>query len=234
MTKMRLTLLLPILVITMASFAQNRVERVEPPCWWVGMNNPNLQLLVYGQNIASATVSINYPSVDLLNVEKVENPNYLFINLLVKADAKPGMIDIKFTFPKGKPATYRYELKSRQAGSANRKGFDNSDVVYLVYPDRFSNGNPSNDSLAGYPDKVDRNEPYARHGGDIQGIMNHLDYFSNLGVTALWLNPVLESNQPSWSYHAMPLPTFTRLTPVWEAMSFTRILLIKLMHKVLR
>ncbi len=213
MTKKRLTLLLPILVITMASFAQNRVERVEPPCWWVGMNNPNLQLLVYGQNIASATVSINYPSVDLLNVEKVENPNYLFINLLVKADAKPGMIDIKFTFPKGKPATYRYELKSRQAGSANRKGFDNSDVVYLVYPDRFSNGDPSNDSLAVYPDKVDRNEPYARHGGDIQGIMNHLDYFSNLGVTALWLNPVLESNQPSWSYHGYAITDFYKIDP---------------------
>ncbi|HRS44359.1 MAG TPA: glycoside hydrolase family 13 protein [Tenuifilum sp.] len=213
MFKNLLSLLMSTMFVVMTSLAQKPVERIEPPCWWVGMNNPNLQLLVYGKNIASAQVSINNPNIDLVGIDRVENPNYIFINLTVKPDAKPGSIDIKFTFPKGKPLTYAYELKARQAGSANRKGFDNSDVVYLVYPDRFSNGNPAIDQVSGYTDKVDRNEPYARHGGDIQGILNHLDYFKQLGVTALWLNPVLESNQPSWSYHGYAITDFYRVDP---------------------
>jgi glycosidase len=213
MRKKQLILLLSSIAIAMTTLAQNPIERVEPPFWWVGMNNPNLQLLIYGKDISKARVTVNNPNVELLGVEKVENQNYLFLNLAVKKDAKPGMVKIEFDFPKGKQFIYSYELKPRQEGSANRKGFDNTDVVYLVYPDRFSNGDPTNDEVDGYPDKLDRKDPYARHGGDIKGIENHLDYIKQLGVTALWLNPVLENNQPAWSYHGYAITDFYKVDP---------------------
>lgn len=188
-----------------------KVSRIDPPNWWVGMKNQKLQLMVYGQNISTANVSINYKGVILESIDKVENPNYLFLNLTISSDAVSGKLPIEFEFPKGKPLVIQYELKDREKGSAERKGFDNSDVVYLIVPDRFSDGNPSIDSVKGMPDKHNRKEPYARHGGDLQGIINHLDYFNQLGVTSLWMTPVLENNQPQWSYHGYAITDFYKI-----------------------
>lgn len=204
-----------LLSITLILFFMNgysqKVSRIDPPNWWVGMKNQKLQLMVYGQNISTANVSINYKGVILESIEKVENPNYLFLNLTISSDAVSGKLPIEFEFPKGKPLVIQYELKDREKGSAERKGFDNSDVVYLIVPDRFSDGNPSIDSVKGMPDKHNRKESYARHGGDLQGIINHLDYFNQLGVTSLWMTPVLENNQPQWSYHGYAITDFYKI-----------------------
>ncbi len=204
-----------LLSITLILFFMNgysqKVSRIDPPNWWVGMKNQKLQLMVYGQNISTANVSINYKGVILESIEKVENPNYLFLNLTINSDAVSGKLPIEFKFPKGKPLVIQYELKDREKGSAERKGFDNSDVVYLIVPDRFSDGNSSIDSVKGMPDKHNRKEPYARHGGDLQGIINHLDYFNQLGVTSLWMTPVLENNQPQWSYHGYAITDFYKI-----------------------
>lgn len=206
------TLFLLLLVgIPMESFSQ--IDRVEPPCWWVGMSNPNLQLLIHGKNIGKATLSFASSSVTLRSVERIKNPNYLFVNLEIGENAKPETVDLVFTFPSGDKIVHPYRLYERKSGSKLREGFSQKDVIYLLYPDRFSDGNPANNTVKGFSDKFDRKEPYGRHGGDIQGIINHLDYFQRLGVTALWLNPVMENNQPAWSYHGYAITDFYRVDP---------------------
>ena len=189
------------------------VKRIEPLNWWVGMKNPNVQLMVYGQNVSSAEVSLIADGVKIESTERVENQNYLFLNLNIAESAKAGFIKIQFKLPKQKTQVINYELKQRNQGSADRKGFNNSDVVYLIFPDRFSDGNSKIDSVKEMTEKHNRVEPYGRHGGDLQGIINHLDYFNHLGVTSLWLTPVLENNQPSWSYHGYAITDFYRVDP---------------------
>lgn len=175
------------------------------------MKNPELQLLVHGKGIGKAEVQLQYPGVKLVSVDRVESPNYLFINLLIDENAKPGNFDISFKIDNENAVKYNYQLLERREGSAQRKGFDASDVIYLLFPDRFANGNPSNDAVEGMPDKLDRSDLYARHGGDIQGIINNLDYIKELGMTSIWVNPVLESNQPWQSYHGYAITDFYRI-----------------------
>lgn len=193
------------------SLSAQTLSRVEPPSWWVGMNSNELQLMVYGANISNSEVKFSYPGVRLVSVVRVANPNYLFINLIIEDGVKPGKFDIFFKFSKKKVLTYTFELREREPGSANRKGFDASDVIYLLYPDRFANGDPTNDQVQGMRDEHNRLDPYGRHGGDIQGIINNLEYFSKLGVTTLWLNPVLENDQISQSYHGYAITDFYRV-----------------------
>lgn len=189
------------------------VKRIEPLNWWVGMRNPNVQLMVYGQNVSSAEVSLIAEGVKIESAEKVENPNYLFLNLNIADNAKAGFIKIQFKLPKQKTQVVNYELKQRIQGSADRKGFNNADVVYLIVPDRFSDGNSKIDSVKEMTEKHNRLEPYGRHGGDLQGVINHLDYISQLGATAIWMTPVLENNQPAWSYHGYAITDFYRIDP---------------------
>ncbi len=166
------------------------LERVEPMNWWVGMQNPKLQLIVHGYKIADRAVKMSYPGVTLTQVHKVENPNYLFLDLVISSSAKPGAFNINFTKAGASTLTYKYELKQCDHSANRAQGVTNKDLVYLIMPDRFSNGDPTNDSVPGMEEmKVDRNQMYARHGGDIQGIMNHLDYLKDLGVTTIWTNP---------------------------------------------
>lgn len=168
------------------------IQRIEPTNWWVGMKNPNLQLLVYGKNIGSATVSLNYPGVRLKKVNKVENPNYLFIDLDIAPTAKPGTLGLTFANGANR-TTSRYELRRKSHQPA---GLSSADLIYLVMPDRFANGNEANDKFADMLDpSADRNSPYLRHGGDIQGIINHLNYLQDLGVTALWMTPVIANDE---------------------------------------
>ncbi len=188
-------------------------ERVEPLNWWTGMKSPELQLMVYGENISNTDVSIEYPGLRLVSVSKVQNPNYLFIDLMLSDDVQPGSFDIVFKRGGEVAASWQYELKAREEGSAQRQGFDNSNVIYLITPDRFSNGNVQNDWVEGMKEKPDRSNPDGRHGGDIRGIINSLDYLQEMGFTAVWLNPVVENNMPRFSYHGYSTTDFYRVDP---------------------
>ncbi len=195
MRRFRLLLLL-LLLGTTPAIAQNlRLDRVEPLTWWTGMVNPDLQILVHGPDIASATVSVTYPGVRFLGTERTENPNYVFINLRIGADAKPG--DIPLVFRNGRRTlTHAYPLLARGDNSTRQNGFDASDVIYLIMPDRFANGDTGNDRVAGMLEASDRSQPYARHGGDLAGIRKNLDYIRDLGMTAMWVTPVFENDMP--------------------------------------
>ncbi|MCX6234267.1 MAG: glycoside hydrolase family 13 protein [Bacteroidetes bacterium] len=189
------------------------IGRVEPPFWWTGMKYPELQLLVYGNDIALTEPFISYPGVLLAQTHRTENLNYLFIDLLIKEECRAGTFDIEF-YKDGKSILHHvYEIKERKTGSSQRKGFDQSDVIYLIMPDRYANGNPGNDDIAGMTEKANRQDPSGRHGGDLQGIIDHLDYIQNLGVTSLWLNPFLENNNPRYSYHGYAITDFYRTDP---------------------
>ncbi|GHT74250.1 alpha-amylase [Bacteroidia bacterium] len=198
-----------LLCISFSGFALN-IDRVEPAFWWTGMNNPELQILVHGKNIARSQVQLDYPDVRIKEVVKVENPNYLFIYLEIGKEARPGTLNLIFNEGK-KKVIQGYELKER-ANSIGAQGFNASDVLYLIMPDRFANGDTKNDDLD--EADIDRNNPNARHGGDLAGISDRLDYLSDLGVTAIWLNPVLENKMPEKkyrSYHGYAVTDFYKI-----------------------
>lgn len=179
-------------------------DHVNPPNWWTGMKNHFLQILFHGKGIGNAEVTMSYPGVRLLKVHHAENKNYLFVDINISSEANPGNIPITFAFPGKEPVVYKYSLERRDPGdgSSRAMGISSKDFIYLLMPDRFSDGDTSNDRVPGMLDQsLNRDSMYDRHGGDIQGVMNHLDYFNGLGVTALWLNPVIENNEPKASYH---------------------------------
>jgi len=183
-----------------ASSEARQIEKIEPLFWWSGMNNPELQLMVYGENISDYRPSIDYPGVYIKSYVGLESPNYLLIYLDI-SEAKPGKFDITFTRDR-KKLTYPYELKQRKSSTDDIQGYDSSDVLYLIMPDRFANGDPSNDQIPLTIEyTVDRSRPGGRHGGDLLGIEKNLDYLEDLGVTAIWLNPVLENDARGGSYH---------------------------------
>lgn len=170
-----------------------------PPNWWVGMKNPNLQLMIYDQNIHKCSVKIKYPGVKVLKVHAAENPNYLFIDLQISPSAKPGVLKISLCEAQ---KTYNYTLLARERNTTRNQGLSPSDNMYLIMPDRFANGDPGNDSFKDMQsDLLNRDKIYFRHGGDIQGIIDHLDYLKELGITAIWVMPLTESDQPYESYH---------------------------------
>ncbi|GAB1403429.1 glycoside hydrolase family 13 protein [Lentimicrobium sp.] len=195
-----------------SAIAQQNI-RVEPPFWWAGMHYNKLQLLVHGNDIARAEVQLDYPGITIQGITRVENPNYLFIDLILDPDVRPGIFPINFRLNNKHIYTYQYQLKQRNQESASRKGFDQSDVLYLLMPDRFANGDPLNDNHVEMSEKVNRSNPSGRHGGDIQGILEHLDYFKDLGITTLWINPLLENNHPEYSYHGYAITDFYRIDP---------------------
>ncbi len=182
------------------------IERINPTNWYVGMKNPKLQLLVYGKNIKDCDVKINYQGVTLEKTNKVENPNYLFLDLNIALETKAGQMDIELSktiqIQKGRKKTIDQIIKITQPFQLKIRDkkpqvIDSKDFIYLILPDRFSNGDLTNDKFADMADpESDRKSPFLRHGGDLLGIQNHLDYFTELGVTTLWLNPIIENNQP--------------------------------------
>lgn len=208
-----LLLLVSFLLLSLSANAAMNVNKIDPPFWYAGMKSPELQLMVYGENIGDAAVSLNYPGVSVCNTVKLESNNYLLVYLQVDQTAKPGKFPITFTQGK-KKLVKEYELKARNKKGEEHKGFDASDALYLLMPDRFANGNPANDQIKGMSDyKVDRNDPNARHGGDLAGIEQHLDYFSDLGITALWFTPVLENNMQGGSYHGYATTDYYKVDP---------------------
>jgi glycosidase len=188
------------------------IDHMEPPFWWAGMHNKSLQLMVHGERIADLEPTVAYPGVRIAASTRVANRNYLFIDLVIGAEAAPGEFDIVFKGA-GRNTTYRYRLLAREKGSAGRAGFDSSDAIYQVMPDRFANGNPANDSVATLADKLDRSVGHGRHGGDIQGIIDHLDYIAGLGFTQLWPTPLVENNGPVASYHGYAATDHYRIDP---------------------
>lgn len=178
----------------------NVVKKVEPAFWWADMQNSELQILLYGDDIARYNVSITSTLARLKETVRLENKNYLILYLDLES-ARPETFSIVLQSGKEKK-TIPYEIKARKAGSRERIGFNAADVLYLIMPDRFANGDRSNDVIPGMKEnKVDRSDPFARHGGDFKGIEQRLDYIADLGVTAVWLNPILENDMPSGSYH---------------------------------
>ena len=213
MTMNRKTLLLPCLAALLISLplqALAAIERVEPPFWWTGFKHRELQLLVYGDDISTAMPSVDYPGVALRRVVRVDSPNYLFLYLDIAPDARPGEFEIHFR-DVDREFTYSYSLLAKSDDPAHTRGFDGSDAIYLITPDRFVNGDPSNDTIEGMPDAVDRSDKNGRHGGDLQGIRNSLPYIHDMGFTAIWLNPVLENDVPAFSYHGYGATDFYRV-----------------------
>ena len=194
------------------------VTRIDPTNWFADMQDPTLQLMVYGKDIKFADVSTDYPNVKIDSLVRLDSPNYLLIYLNLKG-AKPGEIALTFSNKNGKKTIKKYQLKAREMAGSDRKGFDISDVLYMLMPDRFANGNPKNDVIKGMEDQLcDRNEPSLRHGGDLEGLRQHLDYFTDLGVTALWLTPVLENDRPAdggkhSTYHGYATTDYYRVDP---------------------
>jgi glycosidase len=187
------------LLLFSCSFAFAQADRVEPPFWYSGMHNPELQILFYGKNIAQYTPTVSN-NVVIKNVVKTENPNYVFVTIDTK---NVPALELTFSFNnKNKVAfTQKYSLKARRPNSAQRDSYDSSDMIYLIMPDRFANGNPTNDSDKNAVEKADRNNPNGRHGGDIEGIIKNLDYIKELGATTVWNTPVCVDNHAHGSYH---------------------------------
>jgi glycosidase len=205
-------LFLLIFVSTTLFGQASAIQHLEPPFWWIGMHNPNLQLLVHADNISTCKPSINYPGVIIKEIWTTDNPNYLFIDLDISA-ASAGTFIIKFECHDKRAFEYEYRLLPRTKSSASRKGFDQSDLIYLVLPDRFVNGDPKNDTQPDMLEAADRSNPDGRHGGDLQGVMQKLDYIDSLGATALWLNPVFENNMPAYSYHGYSITDYYQTDP---------------------
>lgn len=197
------------------SFAQlPALERVEPMFWWTNMVNPDLQLLVHGDKISETTVSLEYNGVKLQKVNKVENPNYLFLDLVIGKNAKPGKFNIIFSKKGKKDFQYSYELKAKDPTADERNGITNKDFIYLIMPDRFSNGDTRNDRVSGLKEQtLNRDSMYYRHGGDLQGIINHLPYIKDLGVTAIWCTPLVENDMARASYHGYAATDLYKIDP---------------------
>ena len=191
---------------------EGQIARVEPPCWWVGMKTP-LQLMVYGEGIGAYDVTVEGKGVKLTQVHKAESPNYLFLDLSVAQSAPAGEIYLVFS-REGESFKRAYTLSERREGSAQRLSFTTADMIYLIMPDRFANGDPSNDNSPLTSEIADRSDAFGRHGGDIQGIMDHLDYLSDLGITAIWNTPLLlDNDKGGTSYHGYSCADYYMIDP---------------------
>ena len=216
----RLFLLTALVAMTMTMSAKSKtvINRIEPTDWYVGMKNPTLQLMVYGQGIRDVQdVTTDYPGVSIDSLVRLDSPNYLLIYLNLRG-AQPGTMTLKCTMHNSQ-FTIKYQLKQREMSGDKRMGFTNADVLYMLMPDRFAQGAGHNPQVKGMRTyKEDRSQPSLRHGGDLNGIREHLDYFCELGVTALWLTPVLENDSPDnaqgySTYHGYATTNYYRVDP---------------------
>ena len=191
----------------------NKIERIEPPNWWIDMKTKDIQLLIYGKNISNYVPVINSSNVKLISTERVKNENYLFINISIDDNAKPENIEINFLENNIIVDRYEFSLLDRKENASKVEGFNNSDVMYLITPDRFANGDLSNDDVEYMYERPNRDNNRGLHGGDIQGIINHLDYIKDLGFTTVWLNPVTENNMKKSSYHGYSTTDYYKVDP---------------------
>jgi len=208
----KLTILVLLIVFQISATAQI-ISRIEPSNWWTGMKWNKVTLLVYGEKISMLRPAVNYAGVEIDKIESVENPNYLFVTLIIKPAAKPGIV--KIVFKKGTKVIIikDFPLLERDQNSASRLSFSQKDNILLIVPDRFSNGNEANDNTNNTIEKVNRKNVGGRHGGDILGITNHLDYIQSLGYTQIWNTPLIENDMPSYSYHGYAATDFYKIDP---------------------
>ncbi|MBR2882203.1 MAG: glycoside hydrolase family 13 protein [Prevotella sp.] len=208
----KIFLLITLALYTTMMNAAVKVDRIDPTFWYAGMKNPTVQLMLYGKNIKQAEVTTDYPGATIERIVQLDSPNYLLVYLNLSG-AQPGEMTLKVDGKKVK-----YQLKQREKTGAERHGFTNEDVLYMLMPDRFASGSSDNDQIKGMNAyKNDRTQPSLRHGGDLEGIRQHLDYFNQLGVTALWFTPVLENNSPDnngfSTYHGYATTDYYRVDP---------------------
>ena len=196
----------------LAGAAPYQIEHVEPINWWVGMKRTELQVMVHGEKIAQLAPALSYPGVRITGVERTDNPNFLFLNLKIGKEAKAGQLQLQFKRGKDVVSTHPYRLDARRPQSAQRRGFDARDAIYLIMPDRFANGSAAND-VAGMLEGTERSQPSGRHGGDLAGMQSQLDYIAGLGFTMVWPTPLLENNQPAYSYHGYSLTDYYKIDP---------------------
>jgi glycosidase len=212
---MRIRLVLVIVAMAVTAYAQKNaltIDRIEPPFWWTGMANDHLQLLIKGNDLSATSVAVDYPGVEVTNVTPGEHPGFLFVDLKISPEANAGTVPITFT--KGKRTRkYSYELKERASREGLARGLTERDVIYLITPDRFVNGDPDNDVVKGMREGINRSFPGGRHGGDLAGILSKVDYIHDLGVTTLWLNPIQENDMPEYSYHGYAITDFYKVDP---------------------
>ena len=195
------TLLLATMLGPINAAAGAPIDHVEPPSWWTGMQDPYLQLMLHGERIADLNATTAYPGVHIEHQTHRANPNYLWLDLRIDPGTAAGQVMIDLSRAGKSVAQLPYPLATRAPKSAERQGFGPADAIYLIVPDRFANGDPANDSVAGLTDRHDRPSPGGRHGGDIEGIRRHLDYIADMGFTTIWPTPLMENNQPAYSYH---------------------------------
>ncbi len=197
----RIVLRLCVILLFQGLFAQApRVVKVEPPNWWTDMKFDTVQLMVYGEHLDNVQTTSLSQDITVLKTHSLPNHSYAFIDIEIRKTAQPGLATLTLSSSAGSTAL-QFPLLHRRQSSDEHQGFTSSDVIYLIVPDRFADGDTTNDSIAGMPDTVRRNDPFGRHGGDLQGIISRLDYLKDLGVTALWLTPVVENNTTRGSYH---------------------------------
>ena len=207
------------LFLILISNTNAQIDIIHPPNWWVGFENQNLQLLVKGNKISEFEVEIDYPGVEIKKIHKADSPNYLFLDLNVSNRTLPGNLKIKFKRGR-KELNHNYKLENRRNTSQQNEGFDSSDVIYLITPDRFANGDYSNDIIRGLKEnKIDRKDNYARHGGDIIGVTQNIDYIKEMGFTSIWLNPVLINDMKKGSYHGYATTDYYTLDPRFGSMN---------------
>jgi neopullulanase len=216
--KMRFTSLFCLLAFSLISFNLRtqpavNIERIEPSFWWCGMEYNKIQLLVYGKGISDCEVKSLSKDIRIEGIQKVTNPNYLFVNLVINLKARSGFYPLIFMNNQVEFFNYSFELKQRNSSGKCWQGFNSSDAIYLLMPDRFANGDTSNDTSVGMLEKSERSNPHGRHGGDIAGIESHLKYIYELGFTSVWTNPLLENNMPEYSYHGYGITDFYRIDP---------------------
>ncbi|WP_374329349.1 glycoside hydrolase family 13 protein [Soonwooa sp.] len=199
------------LSISVATLYFGQIKKVEPAFWWKGMKNPELQILVYGKDIAKNEIELS-DNVHIKKIIKTENPNYVFVTVNTNEINVP-KFNINLKNGKKLINSYTYELKNRATNSANRDSFSSKDVFYLLMPDRFANGDPKKDNTKDTFDKANRQDKDGRHGGDIAGVVKNLDYLNELGVTTIWSTPLLEDNEPKTSYHGYAQSDYYRIDP---------------------
>jgi len=212
----RLLFIIVTFCVSAAGFAQNNSFQCYPTNWWTGMKWNHVQIMIHGNGAGNATgYTINYPGVTLKKSHRVDNINYEFLDIVIAPSVKPGILKIHVK-QRDSSFVINFPIKKRRSGNGNSfaKGATSKDCIYLIMPDRFSNGDITNDRIAGMRDQsLNRDSVYARHGGDLKGIENHLDYLQSLGVTALWLNPVIENDMPERTEHGYAFTNHYKIDP---------------------
>lgn len=209
----RLIILFALSILSISVQSQT-IERVEPGNWWTGMKYNTISLLVYGKDLKNLKPHVNYAGVKLLKAEQVDSPNYLFLTLEISESAKAGTLKIHFDKDGKTLLTRDFPLLARKQNSAQRTSFSQKDAICLIFPDRFSNGDKTNDSFSSMNQTgIDRKNEHKRHGGDLKGMINHLDYLKELGYTQIWNTPLTENDEPNYSYHGYAATDFYKIDP---------------------